>query len=100
MFQYEFLAISALRALVEVAGYALLGQGLLAFLAGMNRENNFVYRLLLVVTNPVIRVVRVITPRFILDRHIPFLAFLLLVWLWLGLAMVKRYICVAHGVNC
>lgn len=98
--QFEFLFVVALRALVEIAGFALLGQGVVAVLAGKARDHNFVYRLFLVVTTPVTRAVRTLTPRWILDRHIPFLAFFLLAWLWLALAFVKRYICALHGLHC
>lgn len=100
MTSMELLLLSIVRALVEVAGYALLGQGVLALLAGKRRQDNFVYRLLQVVTSPVIKVVRAITPRFILDRHLPFVAFFLLFWLWIGLAFAKRYVCVVNGLAC
>lgn len=100
MTSMELLLLSIVRALVEVAGYALLGQGVLALLAGKRRQDNFVYRLLQVVTTPVIKVVRVITPRFVLDRHLPFVAFFLLFWLWIGLALAKRYVCAVNGLAC
>lgn len=100
MIQFEILLVSILRTLVEVAGLALLGQGLLAVLAGSKRDNNFVYRLFQIVTGPVIKLVRLITPRFIIDRHLPFLAFFLMFWLWLSLAFLKRYLCTLHGLAC
>lgn len=100
MTSMELLLLSIARALVEVAGYALLGQGVLALLAGKRRQDNFVYRLLQVVTMPVIKTVRVITPRFVLDRHLPFVAFFLLFWLWIGLAFAKRYVCAVNGLAC
>jgi hypothetical protein len=100
MAQFEILLISILRTLVEVAGMALIGQGLLAVLAGAKRNDNFVYRLFQVVTAPVIRMVRLITPRFVIDRHLPFLTFFLLFWLWLALAFLKRYLCTLHGLSC
>ena len=96
----ELLLLSIARALVEVAGYALLGQGVLALFAGKRRDDNFVYRLLTVITSPVIRGARLVTPRFILDRHLPFVAFFLLFWLWIGLAFAKRYLCVVNGLEC
>lgn len=100
MVQIEIFLISLLRTLVEVAGFALLGQGLLALLAGAKRQDNFVYRLFQIITNPVIKTARFITPRFIIDRHIPFLTFVLLLWLWLALAFAKRYFCALHNLNC
>lgn len=96
----ELLLISILRALVEVAGYTLLGQGVLAIFAGKGRENNVVYRLMQTVTSPAVKAVRLITPRFIIDRHIPLVTFFLLFWIWIGLAVAKRYVCVAQALNC
>lgn len=96
----ELFLISVLRALVEVAGYTLIGQGIVALFAGRNRDKNFVYRLMKTVTDPVVRLVRLITPRVIIDRHIPFVTFFLLFWLWIGLAVAKRYVCAAQGLAC
>jgi hypothetical protein len=97
---FNILLVSVLRTLVEVAGFALLGQGLLALLAGKYREQNVFYRVLRIVTRPVVRAVRFIAPRFILDAHVPFLTFFLLFWLWIVLAIVKRHLCGLHGLAC
>lgn len=98
--QFDILLVSIARALVEVAGLALLGQGLLAVLAGKRRQDNFVYRLFQVVTGPVTRTVRRIMPRFIIDAHIPLVSFFLLLWLWLALAVLKQYLCGMRGLAC
>lgn len=97
---FDLLLVTIARALVEVAGLALLGQGVLAVLAGRTRDDNLFYRIFQVVTRPVIRAVRFIAPRFILDAHIPFLSFFLLFWLWLALALAKRNLCALHGLAC
>lgn len=96
----DILLVSVLRALVEVAGYALLGQGVLAVLAGKYREQNAFYRVLRVVTGPVVRAVRWITPRLVVDAHIPYVAFFVLFWLWIMLALAKRHLCGLHGLAC
>jgi hypothetical protein len=100
MTHFDLFVVSVLRALVEVALMALLGQGLLALLAGGRRHNNFVYRLFLVITQPVVRFARWMTPKVILDKHLPFVAFFLMFWLWILLAWVKRELCVLHGLAC
>jgi uncharacterized protein YggT (Ycf19 family) len=82
--------LSVVRALVEVALLALLGQGVVALLAGARRATNPIYQLFAAVTRPAIRVVRFVTPKPILDRHVPFVAFFLLFWLWIFLAWAKR----------
>lgn len=96
----DLLVVSILRVLVEVAGFALLGQGVLALLAGKYRHDNLFYRVLRTVTQPAVRVVRAITPRFIVDAHVPFVTFFVLFWLWIALAAAKRYLCATHGLQC
>ena len=88
----EQFVLSVLRALVEVAMLALLGQGAVALLSGARRAANPVYQLFQIVTRPVIAVFRWISPRAIIDRHLPFVAFFLLFWLWIALAWAKRFL--------
>ncbi len=92
--------LGVLRALVEVAGLFLLAQGVLYLLAGAGRERNVVYQGFRIVTRPVIRMVRIILPRRIVDRHVPVVAFFLLFWAWIALAYVRRLICLANGLAC
>lgn len=96
----DILLVSILRTLVEVAGFALLGQGILALLAGKYREQNIFYRVLRIIPSPAVRAVRFITPRFVIDAHIPILTFFLLFWLWIMLAFAKRHLCGLHGLAC
>lgn len=97
---FDILLVSILRTIVEVAGFALLGQGALAVLAGKYREQNLFYRLLRTITQPAIRAVRRVTPRVILDAHVPMLTFFLLFWLWVALAVLRRHLCGLHGLTC
>ncbi len=97
---FDILLVSILRAVVEVAGFALLGQGALAILAGKYREQNIFYRVLRTITQPVVRAVRFVTPRVILDTHVPMLTFFLLFWLWVALALLRRHLCGLHGLAC
>jgi uncharacterized protein YggT (Ycf19 family) len=96
----DILLVSVLRVLVEVAGFALLGQGVLALLAGKHRHNNVFYKVLQTVTGPVVKAVRRVTPGVILDAHVPMVTFFLLFWLWIALAVAKRYLCGLHGLVC
>jgi uncharacterized protein YggT (Ycf19 family) len=98
--QIDLLLVSVLRVLVEVAGFALLGQGVLALLAGKHRHDNLFYKILQTVTGPVVKAVRFITPRFVIDAHIPMVSFFLLFWLWIMLAVAKRHLCGLHGLAC
>jgi uncharacterized membrane protein len=84
---YEVVVI--LKALTEVAGVAFLGQGILWVIAGAKREQNLIYKLFKVLTSPVTRFTRAITPRVIIDAHIGLVAFFLLTVLWLALTVFK-----------
>ena len=69
-----------LKGMVELLLLVLLGQGLLYVLAGASRHTNLVYRMFATVTAPIMKTTRFVTPRFIVDQHIGFLAlFFLLV---------------------
>jgi hypothetical protein len=98
--QIPLLLVSIARSLAEVAGWALIGQGLLAILAGKARRQNLIYQIFEIVTSPVIRLVRAVTPRMILDAHIPYVAFFLLFWIWVALGFVKRHICLVQHLAC
>src|SRR5262245_42321798 len=82
--QTELLLLLIVKALAELAFLFLLGRGLLYVLAGSKREGNVFYQVLSIVTNPVIRAARWLTPRLVLDAHIPFVAALLVAWIWLA----------------
>ena len=79
-------ALLILQTLVLVAGLALLGQGMVAVFNWPGRRQNLVYRLFEVIASPIVKVVRWITPKVVLDRHIPIAAFLVLffAYFWLG----------------
>ena len=61
---------------------------------------NPIYQLFQVVTRPVLHLMRLITPRLIMDKHLPFVAFFLLFWLWIILAVLKRHYCALQGLAC
>jgi hypothetical protein len=91
--------VSIVKLLAEIALLALAGQGVLAVLAGAKRDQNLFYQLLQVMTRPFVRGVRFITPKIVIDRHIPFVAFLLLFFVWLTATITKISICVQIGVE-
>lgn len=100
MFNIELQIITVLRALVEVAGMFLLAQGALFLLAGATREKNIIYQLFRIITRPVISATRFITPKLIVEKHIPFVAFFLLFWLWILLAYIRQVVCELNGLVC
>lgn len=99
--QTELLLIVVAKALTELAGLFLLGRGLLYLLAGYKRDTNLFYQVMCVVTNPVIRFTRMITPKVVIDAHIPYVAFLLIAWIWIIVVFwIIPEVCGSGSVDC
>lgn len=81
--------LAALHEVLKFAGLLLIGQFLVYVLSFGRHEQNPVYRFLRFLTSPIIMAVRAITPRAIVDHHIPLVAFLLTFWAWLALIFVR-----------
>ncbi len=93
------LLVEILKLLAEIALLCLLGQWVLGILAGAKREQNLVYQLFQVLTRPLIGGARLISPKVIIDRHLPLVAFFVLVFVWVVATMTKIDICVRIGVH-
>lgn len=84
--------IVAGKAVTEIALMLLFGRLLLALLAGARRDANPVYQLFALLTAPVLRVARWITPRIVLDRHLSWVAGAWLLCAWVALTAAKIYL--------
>lgn len=78
-----------LKGLAEFAGLLLIGQGLVYALSFGKHEGNAVYKMFRLITSPVVRVTRIITPNKVANQHVPFVALMLLFWIWLFLSYTK-----------
>ena len=96
----ELLLLVIAKGLAELAFMFMLGRGALYILAGPKREGNIFYGVLRIVTDPVIRAARFVTPRVIVDTHIPFVAVVLLVWIWLVIVFWALPAMCASGYDC
>jgi hypothetical protein len=97
----ELLLVVIVKALAELAGMFLFGRGVLHLLAGAKRDANIFYQVMKVVTDPVIRAARWLTPRVIVDRHVPFVAFVLVLWVWLAVVFwILPEMCGSGRVDC
>jgi hypothetical protein len=96
----ELLLLVIIKALAELAFMFFLGRGALYILAGHKREGNIFYGVLRVVTDPIIRAARFLTPRMVVDAHIPFVAVLLVVWIWLAIVVWALPAMCASGYDC
>ncbi len=93
------LLVSVIKLIAEIALLAFAGQFLLGLLAGVKRDDNFFYRLLDVLTRPFVRAARAVTPRFVLDRHVPLAAFVALLSVWLIATIAKVNVCLEIGME-
>ena len=89
---------TTVKLLAEIASLALLGQWVLGLLSGPARERNPIYRVLQLIAQPWVKAARWISPRVVLDRHLPLVAFAVLLLIWGGAALTKVSICLQIGV--
>lgn len=89
---------TTVKLLAEIALLALLGQGVIGLLSGAARQRNPFYRLLQLVGRPWVQLARRLSPRMVLDQHLPLMAFLLLLMVWGAAAIAKIRICLQIGV--
>jgi hypothetical protein len=78
---------------------ALAGQFLLGLLAGQKRDTNIFYQLLQVMTKPFVKGMRLVTPKVVIDRHIPLAAFVALAMVWVLVTITKINLCLQIGVE-
>ena len=84
--------VVTLRVLVEICLFALIGQGILSVLPGVDRQNYLFYLILKTIASPGWRLARWLSPRFVIDQHVGFVALFILGMLWLGLAVLKQIV--------
>jgi len=89
--------VATLRMLVEIALFSLIGQGVLYALSGPSRDQNVFYMVLKTLASPAMRVARWASPKFVVDRHVGWVALFLLAILWVALAIAKQIIAATEG---
>lgn len=93
------LAANIVKLIAEIALMAMAGQWLLGLLAGARKDQNLFYQLLSMVGRPFVVTARLLTPKLVLDRHVPLVAFFLLVFVWLVATIYKIQTCIQIGVE-
>ena len=96
----EITAITAARALIEVAMLMLLARGVMWLFGPKARQGNFVYDILTIGTMPFVRGTRAIMPKLVRDAYVPATAFFLVFCLWLALGIAKVAMCSSRGLEC
>ena len=88
----QVFVISALRAVVEMLGLCLIGQGILHLLAGSRRQQNAIYRFFDLLTRPPRQVVAFLLPSWVPEVLVGAVALVLLFILWIGLAWLRKWL--------
>jgi hypothetical protein len=96
----ELLLVVIAKALAELAGLFLAGRGLLYILAGRRRAENIFYQVFSILTNPLLKAARFVTPRIVLDKHVPMVAVVLVLWIWLAIVFWLLPQMCAGGYDC
>ena len=90
---------NVVKLISEIALMALLGQWVLGLLAGARKEQNIFYQILEILGRPFVLVARKISPKMVLDRHVPLVAFCLLLFVWLAATLYRIQACLQIGVE-
>jgi len=89
------LILVILQTLMLIAALALLGQFIVGIFNWSRRRENIVYQLFEVLTRPLVRVTRWITPRIVVDQHVPLVTFLLLLFGYFSFGFWHRDVCLS-----
>jgi hypothetical protein len=92
------LAVVIAKSLIELSLMFIIGRFLLGLLVGSKRENNVFYQLLDVASKPALWLTRKISPKLILDQHIPLATSSWLLIAWVLTVQLKIDICLELGV--
>ena len=92
-----FLNIAQL--ILYIGALGLIGQGLLYVLAGQKRDTNLFYQLIGIINKPWTLLARFISPKQIIDRQIPFVAFCIVGVLYIAVTLAKIEHCISIGIE-
>jgi hypothetical protein len=92
------LAIVIAKSLIELSLMFIVGRFLLGLLAGPNRDNNVFWQLLDVASKPALWITRRLSPKLILDQHIPLATSSWLIIAWILVVQMKIEMCLELGI--
>ncbi len=92
------LAVVIAKSLIELSLMFIIGRFLLGLLAGSTRDNNVCWRLLEVASNPALWITLKVSPKLILDQHIPLATSSWLIIAWVLVVQLKIELCLEMGI--
>ena len=94
---FMLLSVVILKSLIELSLMFIVGRFLLGLLAGVKRQTNVFWQLLDVAAKPALWLTRRMSPKLILDQHIPLAAASWLLIAWVLVVMAKVDMCLQAG---
>ncbi|MEI2813242.1 MAG: hypothetical protein V9E91_05480 [Burkholderiaceae bacterium] len=93
------LAVVILKSLIELSLMFIVGRFILGLLAGAKKSTNIFWQLLDIAAKPALYITRKLSPKFILDQHIPLAAASWLIIAWVIVVKQKIELCVQAGAS-
>ena len=95
------LVVVILKSLIELSLMFILGRFLLGLMAGAKRQTNIFWQMLDIAAKPALWLTRAVSPKLILDQHIPLAAASWLLVAWVLAVKTKVDLCIeATGGLC
>ncbi len=91
------LTVVILKSLIELSLMFIVARFILGLLAGAKRSSNIFWQLLDVAAKPALWITRRVSPKLILDQHIPLAASSWLLIAWVLVVKVKIDLCMQLG---
>ena len=91
------LTVVILKSLIELSLMFIVARFILGLLAGAKRSSNLFWQLLDVAAKPSLWITRRISPKLILDRHIPLATASWLLIAWVLVVKLKIDLCLEMG---
>lgn len=91
------LLVVILKGAVELSLMFIVGRALLGLLAGAGRQRNVFWQILDIAARPALWLTRRLSPKLVLDRHVPLAAASWLLVAWVLLVSLKVERCLALG---
>ena len=93
------LAVVILKSLIELSLMFIVGRFILGLLAGAKESTNIFWQLLDIAAKPALYITRKLSPKLILDQHIPLATASWLIIAWVIVVKQKIELCVQAGAS-
>ena len=98
-----WLTLVVVKSLIDFAVMFIVGRAVLGFLVGSKRIQHVFWQILDIAARPALAFTRAVSPKVVLDRHIPLATLAWLLVAWFVVLKMKIETCLwyslAHGLN-